>query len=353
MIVNPKMITIARESRGLSQSELAKSIGVAVSTISRMEYGYVDTAMVSLDKLSEVLNYPTDFFTQDFSIHPPNVHYRKRVNISPKIIRKADALMNIYRANIEKVLKTIQLKEANLPILNDNKYGSPKKVAAYLRSFWKVEKGPIKDLITLVEKNGIMVILFDFETDKIDGRSMMTEDGHPIIFLNRFFVGERQRMTLSHELGHIILHLSTFPTFERDEESEAFEFASEFLMPETEIRIDIESKLTIEKLSDLKRVWKVSMAGILYWSEKLSFITPNQSRYLWSQYSALGYKRGEPFQVQIDIPTLLNRMVTLYTKAMDFESTEKGIEEVAKIFKLSKEEFKNRYIAPKISLRVA
>lgn len=352
MTINPRMISLARESRGLTQTELAKKMGIAISSVSRLEFGYID-ADDSLDLLSDVLNYPKSFFSQTFQIQPPNIHYRKRLTLSPKIIRKADALMNIYRGNIEKMLTLIRLEEANLPIVTDNKYASPRKLAAYLRSFWNLPKGPIKDLVTLVEKHGIIVILFDFETDKIDGRSMITDDGHPVIFLNHLFPGERQRLTLAHELGHICMHMKTFPTFARDEEQEAFEFASEFLMPEFEIRYDLSTKLTIEKLGDLKRLWKMSMAALLHWAEKLKCITPNQSRYLWTQYSANGYKRGEPLPIYIDPPTLLTRMLNLYIEAQELANRKDSEDEVAKIFSLNSQEFKDKFISHAKVLRVA
>jgi Zn-dependent peptidase ImmA (M78 family)/DNA-binding XRE family transcriptional regulator len=351
MRINPKMITLARESRGLSQTELSQKIGISVSTISRFEDVPQENDEI-VEKIGSTLGYPVSFFYQDFLIQPPNIHYRKRLTLSPKIIRKADALMNIYRSNIEKMLKTIDLDAANIPVLTENKYDSPRKIAAYLRSYWQIGKGPIKDLVAIVEKHGIMVIMFDFETDKIDGRSMMTESGQPVIFLNKFLPGDRIRLTLAHELGHIIMHLRTIATFDRDEESEAFEFASEFLMPESEIRSSLISRLTLEKLADLKRIWKVSMAAILYWSEKLKYVTPNQSRYLWAQYSSLGYKKNEPISIQIDTPTLVARMVHLYIQSTGHES-EIAHEEVARVFNLNTSEFKTMYISPIFKLRIA
>lgn len=352
MTINPAMISMARESRGFNQTELANKMDVSVSTASRLEFGNIN-AEEYLDLLSDVLNYPKSFFSQNFSIQPPNVHYRKRLTLSPKTLRKADAQMNIYRGNIEKMLNTITLEQSNLPIIVENKYASPKKLAMYLRSFWSVPKGAIKDLVTLVEKHGIIVILFDFETDKIDGRSMMTEDGHPVIFLNKFFPGERQRLTLAHELGHICMHLETYPTYARDEEAEAFEFASEFLMPEYEIRYDLSQKLTLEKLADLKRVWKVSMGAILYWAEKLNCISPNQSRYLWSQYSANGYKRTEPLAIPLDQPTLFNRLINIYMQVLGLKDDNVSKEEIAKIFCLNIDEFLKKVFSTTSTLRIA
>lgn len=349
--INPKMITIARESRGLSQTELASLLKVSVSNVSR----YEDSTLINtetLKKISQVLKYPISFFSQNFLIQPPNIHYRKRLTLSPKIIRKADAVMNIYRGNIEKMLNTIDLDASNIPVVDNQKYGAPRKIAAYLRSYWRVERGPIKDLVALVEKHGIMVIMIDFETDKIDGRSMMTESGQPVIFLNRHLPGDRVRLTLAHEIGHIIMHLRTIPGFDRDEENEAFEFASEFLMPESEMRLAITSRLTLEKLADLKRIWKTSMASLLFWSEKLKLVTPNQSRYLWSQISSLGYNKKEPIPIQIDTPTLVARMIMLYTKTKN-EDIEKGYEIVANTFNLNIVEFKSLYVSPVFKLRVA
>lgn len=353
MKINPKMISIARESRGLSQTELANKLDVSISNVSRYEDGSIINESTVI-KIAEILDYPLSFFYQNFSIQPPNVHYRKRLTLSPKIIRKADALMNIYRGNIEKLLNTIDLDAANLPLLTESNYDKPKKIAQYLRSYWRVEAGPIKDLVGLVEKHGVIVVLFDFETDKIDGRSMMTEAGQPVIFLNRYFPGDRIRLTLAHELGHIIMHLRTFPTFGRDEEAEAFEFASEFLMPESEIKLSLSSsRLTLEKLADMKRIWKTSMAAILYWCEKLHRVTPNQSRYLWSQYSAMGYRKSEPVPVQIDSPTLLGRMVALYSKNMGDGDIDFGYTKTAVVFNLNLDEFKSMYVSPIFKMRVA
>lgn len=348
MAVNPKMIVIARESRGLTQSELAEKIDLPVSSLSRVEFGSLGLRDEMFDKLCKELNYPKEFFSQNFSIYPPNIHYRKRVTLSPKIVRKADALMNIYRSNIEKLLQTISLESANIPIIDDEKYSSPRQVASYLRSYWRVEKGPITDLVTLVEKHGIIVIMFDYETDRIDGRSMVTEYGHPIIFLNKNFSGDRQRMTLAHELGHIIMHLRTIPTFGRDEEAEAFEFAAEFLMPESQIKHNLPARLSLEILADQKRIWKVSMAAVLYWAEQLGRITQNQSRYIWAQYSGRGYKKHEPIMIEIDQPTLVKRMINMFMQDRQFSK-----DEIAEIFCLSKDELEQKFFSSVRTLRVA
>src|ERR1700733_7023672 len=60
--VNKELITLARESRGKSQSDLAELIGVRQGTISKYESGMIDVSDEDLEKLSSVLEYPKDFF---------------------------------------------------------------------------------------------------------------------------------------------------------------------------------------------------------------------------------------------------------------------------------------------------
>jgi Zn-dependent peptidase ImmA (M78 family)/DNA-binding XRE family transcriptional regulator len=345
---NGKMVSIARESRGYTQSELAKHLSIDSSTLCRLEYDSVSPSDEFINHLSSILNYPVSFFYQSFPVTPPNVHYRKRLTLSAKIIRKADAIMNIYRANIDTLLKQIDFTAPSLPIINDEKYDNPRKVAEFLRSYWNVPRGPINDLVTLVEKFGVIVVHIDYETDKIDGRSMISESGHPIIFLNKYFAGERQRMTLAHELGHLIMHMKTVPTFARDEEEEAFDFASEFLVPSFEIRSSFKPKLTLQMLFDLKRVWKVSVAALIMSAEKIGQITPNQSRYLWAQYSQAGYRKsGEPLPIGIDSPKILEKLVDVYKTGRMFNN-----DEMAVMFCLSANEFKDRFVSTQQKLRL-
>ena len=348
------MIELARLSRGINRSELAELTNISQSNISRMELGHIGISDQAIDSISKALNYPLEFFTQKINLYPPNIHYRKREIISQKILQKADALMNIYRIHIEEMLKNIELSIENIPVISkQEKCDTPEKVAEFIRSYWKVPKGAILNLTQIIEANGIIVIQLDFGTDMIDGRSMMTETGHPIIFVNKHSSGDRMRMTIAHELGHIIMHLKTIPTFARDEEEEAFRFASEFLMPYNEIKhefSDKSEKLSIGKLSDMKRKWKVSMQAILNWAEKNNCITKNQSRYLWSQIISLGMRKKEPIEIPKEDSTLINRMVNIIMESYEYSKND-----MASIFKINLSEFEERFFgnSQNVKLRIA
>jgi Zn-dependent peptidase ImmA (M78 family)/DNA-binding XRE family transcriptional regulator len=345
--INHRMIQLARESRGLTQSELAEKMDIPQGNLSRMERGdYAGIKDEYLEKFSKILNYPADFFYQTNQISTSDTHYRKSIVLDQKTKLKAEALMNIYKFHVEEMLVCLDLGNKNIPILREQ-HDSPEKTAKYLRSYWKIPKGPIDDLSMVIEQNGIIVIHIDFETDKIDGRTIIADTGHPIIFINKTASGDRQRITLGHELGHVILHLSTMPTFGRDEEIEAFAFAAEFLMPLSECEYDL-SNLSIERLADLKRVWKIAMQAILYRAQTQELIPYNKARYLWSQFSSKGWKKKEPIDVPKEMPTLFTRMVNILMKDLDYTK-----KDLAKIFKLNTQEIDDRFFSNKPKLRIA
>jgi len=345
---NSKALTLARESRGLTQKELSELVRIPQSNLSKYENGYYNTIdEESLKKLSDGLRYPPNFFKQQLEIFQPNLYYRKRVTVSSKLLSVAEATMNIYRANIQKLLQGGELQNSTLPTLDDQR-GNPQEVAAFLRQFWKIPRGAIDNLTKRLEDNGIIVVETDFLTDKIDGRSMTTERGNYILFYNKHLSGDRQRFTLAHELGHIMMHLSLPPVADVDVEKEANLFASEFLMPEREIKPHLVGrKLSIAVLADMKRVWKTSMQAILKWAEIIGAISTNHARYLWSQISTMGIKKKEPIEIPVERPTLLKEIIDAFIKQLSYSR-----EEIANMLCLNLEDFMDKYFSQHSIFRI-
>ncbi len=70
--INGKAIKLARESRRIIQSDLAKTLGIAPKSMSLIEMNRYRLKADKLPKLCEVLNYPESFFYQDpIIIYPP------------------------------------------------------------------------------------------------------------------------------------------------------------------------------------------------------------------------------------------------------------------------------------------
>ncbi len=280
-------------------------------------------------------------------MYPPNLHYRKKVSVSTKLVNQAEAVMNIHRENLQILLRSVDLGVYKLPNPSDVRNLKPEEVAQYLRSYWRIPKGPIENLTRLVESSGIIVIHIDFGTDEIDGRSMQSNTGVPIIFLNKKSSGDRQRLTLAHELGHVIMHLNSPYAFQGDVEKEAFRFAAEFLMPKAEIYQYLTGNLKIDRLADLKRQWKVSMQSIVYWAKELEAITLNQSRYLWSQFNSLRIREHEPIPIAQESVFLVGEIIKLHIRDLDY-----SVQDLANMLCLLEEEFKEKYLNQNKTLQI-
>ena len=334
------MITVARESRGFSQLELAEKLSLSPSNLSRMEQDFIEVGENHLKSISAILNYPEDFFYQEGETLPPALALRKRNVVAQKIILPIEAQVNIYRLNVEKLLKAIGQPEINLPVLDIEKLGSPAEAARKLRKLWKIEKGAINNLTQVLEDNGLFLINFDFNTERVDGMSILADGKFPIVFSNKRSLGDRQRFTLAYELGHLVMHLQTNPSFTRDISHEANEFAAEFLMPEKDIKGDFKDGVNLNVLADLKRKWKLSMQALLYRANDIGVITDNQKRYLINQFNSMNIRRREPAELDIqrENPMKLRDMITNYKNKQKL-----NVKQLALFFNSNEDEFLSKY----------
>jgi len=201
---------------------------------------------------------------------------------------------------------------------------SPAQIALQLRQQWGVTTPVIENLTALLEANGIFVSSFSFGTPRVDSRSILTDDKHPVIFINRDQEGDRQRFSLAYQLGQLIMHTFVPVHPQRDVGHEANEFAAEFLMPAALIRDDLSAGVTIPILGELKRKWKVSMIALLYRADDLGFITPNQKRYLIQQFNKLNIRRREPVELDIEKeqPALAKQLITDFRTRTKLSTTD-------------------------------
>jgi Zn-dependent peptidase ImmA (M78 family)/transcriptional regulator with XRE-family HTH domain len=310
--INPHMILLAREARGMTQTELAERLNSYKASISRIEHGDAPVDEGVLIALSQATRYPPQFFLQKGEIIPVNLSYRKRKKVPAKVLTPIEAQMNIIRKHVQTVTRALDKSKTGLPAFEVTEKNTPAQIALLVRKSFKVGVGPIENLSRLIEEKGTVVSSFDFGTDRVDSRSMLTDDGEPIIFLNRSLLGDRQRFSLAFELGHLIMHTFCVVPHDRDINHEANEFAAELLMPAKEIVTDFGDTITLALLGELKRKWKVSMIALLYRADDLGLLTPNQKRYLIQQFNDQKIRRREPPQLDVpkENPQLIRQMLT-------------------------------------------
>jgi Zn-dependent peptidase ImmA (M78 family)/DNA-binding XRE family transcriptional regulator len=312
--INRNLIIVARETRGLTQYELAEKLGISPAHMSKMEIGMVEIYDEYIDKLADILDFPKSFFFQEFEPMQPILNHRRRNKVAQKLITQIDAQINVFSMHISKVSQELELKFNTFPCLDTEQFGSPYNCAKELRKIWKLKEPVIDNLSKIIEDKGIMIVSFNFGTDRVDSRTVITPEGQAIIFVNKSLLGDRLRFSLAYELAHLIMHHCAMPSMDRDLGSEANKFAAEFLMPDKDIKKDMKEALNLDLLGKLKLKYKVSMQSLVYRADDLEIITDNQKRYLIQQFNQLKIRKREPqeYDVAKEQPYLLRNLLTQY-----------------------------------------
>ena len=181
----------------------------------------------------------------------------------------------------------------------------------------------------------------DFETDKIDGLSSVTNSGYKIIFLNNRMPNDRIRFSLAHELGHMVMHIENPPSSIEEAEDQANAFASQFLMPEEEIKPMLYN-LKISTLADLKRKWNVSMQSIIRRALDLGVISKETRRSFQIYFSKNKYNKSEPVPLPAETPSLIRSTIDIYHHELNYTD-----EDLSAVMKISPNDFSEWFIPVK------
>jgi Zn-dependent peptidase ImmA (M78 family) len=308
---NPDMLILAREYRGLNQTGLARLTPYDQSVISRFENGVIALAEEAVRVFSRALDFPVGFFEQTDKIYGLGcsfLFHRKRQTMPVLALRQVAAEVNVTRLRISRMLRGVEPEhEYEIVPKEPGVDGTPEQVAALVRASWRIRSGPIVNLTGAVESAGGMVIHCLFTNRKVDGISMWVTGDPPMFFLNEAAPGDRDRWTLAHELGHIIMHRNARPEIE----DEADRFAAEFLMPAKDIRPELQN-MTLARAAALKLKWRVSMIAIIRRAKQLEMLGHNQYRYLCMEMSRNGWKLREPNEIPRESANSLKALIEFH-----------------------------------------
>jgi Zn-dependent peptidase ImmA (M78 family)/DNA-binding XRE family transcriptional regulator len=344
---NHHMMILARDLRGMTQSDLARDLQTGQGTLSKYETGFNDPPESFVSDLANCLNLPEPFFYEPGRPHGlPPFHYRRRKKLSTKALNCIVAEMNLRRMHLSKLLISFSWKTNGvIPEIDTDEYRGRGKsalkaeqVAAQIRELWGLPYGPIPNMVELLESSGGIVIPCDFGTDLLDALSQRIEGMPVLFFVNVNAPTDRLRHTLAHELGHMVLHTVTVKSDDAMED-EADEFAGSFLLPADEIRPQLR-RFDLRQLANLKLYWKVSMGALAVRADRLGVITPYQSKMFWIEMGKLGYRKREPNEPPKEQPKLLRQMISFHMKKLGY-----SISEMAKLLHLKVAEYQEMYRA--------
>jgi Zn-dependent peptidase ImmA (M78 family)/transcriptional regulator with XRE-family HTH domain len=345
--VNPEMLILAREARGLIQSALAELLETTQATVSRYESGLVEAPCDYLGILAKALRRPVSFFYwQDRLYSSSCLYHRRRSRITLRDLKMIHAHVNLLRMQTVRLLRFADIQsDYCFHRLDAAKCGGPEDCARQLRQLWQLPTGPIRNLVRTIESAGGVVLRCPFGVVNIDGISQWPLDAPafpPVFFIHDEAPGDRCRRTLAHEIGHIVMH--HLPT--EDPEQEADRFASEFLMPADEIESEL-SNMTLQKAAALKTYWKTSMQSIIVRAYRLGKIELSSYEYLFRQITERGYRRCEPVPIPPEEPEMIRELFGVYS-----QSARRSLKEIAESLGMLEAEMRTDYWRGLFGLRL-
>lgn len=301
-----------RLSAGIGQIELAERASVAAGTISMVERGHAVLDPRALAAVAEVLDVTPEYLSRtrtEFASTTPQL--RAYADASQKVVDR-------FRADsvtaVEAIRDTrLRLVPDVLPVF-DGDVNDPAQIEAIALDARTLaglsDSEPVGNSIRAAERLGCVVLPMESELGRHLGLSLRVDDV-PVIRVARTSLdpedavpGDRQRFTVAHELGHLVLHAGLGAPVSADESSrrerEAHRFASAFLVPGDAVLEDLRElggRVTLTNLARLKEKWGLSIKAFVVRFRQLGVIDDEQSRSLYKQISARKWNKAEPVAV--------------------------------------------------------
>jgi Zn-dependent peptidase ImmA (M78 family) len=292
----------ARIGKGLSLRGLSEKTGnyVSAQVIHKYELGKAMPGSDVLIHLAKALDVKVEYFFRPDSVQVTlsAPAYRKRRAASTKHLQsmraKAKEWVERY-LEVESLFPNNRFMGAKIPNLDQRaikKINDVEGLAVFLRKLWILGIDPIENLIEVLEDHGVKVVILEGE-ENFDGLSCWANNKIPVILLKKGLSGDRQRSSLAHELGHLIMDVS--PNV--DEEKAAFRFSGAFLVPEEVVYQELgrqRNTIDLGELVMLKKKYGMSMQQWVYRAKDLSIISESRAAELFRLFRAKGWHRNEP-----------------------------------------------------------
>lgn len=305
MIANfPERLKSARKMAGLSMEALAERSGKVVTkqAIGKYEKGRMQPTGEVLAAMSSALGVKPGYF-----FRPPGPAALKKPEFRRKAKLSATEKGRIEHQGLDFLERYLEIED----ILDERvDFSNPipenmRKVEALedvehaageLRRRWELGQAPISNLMEILEERGIRLFELD-ASETFHGLSAWAGDT-PLIAIRRQDDLLRQRFTIAHELGHMLLD------FEQDCEGRAREkrchdFAGALLLPREVILNALGRKrahIDIWEAKRIKGIYGISIQATITRAYRLGIIEEGTFKRFWIKVSREGWKKDEPGQ---------------------------------------------------------
>ncbi len=300
--------------KNLSLKEAGKLLGMSATAISKYEKGLIVPNSAKIIEFANAYQVKTLELLKVYS--KPEMKFsafRKKSRLQGQ---KLLLLQNIIQDEVAKYLEVLDLNNIHSSF-SFKKYDCEsleevEEAANQFRKYMQISlKQPLSDLINMLENLGIVIIFVHNSKgifNDFDGLSEIVNGVPIIVLLEGMKDGARQRFTIAHELGHLLLQ---FKNKDLDEEKMCHRFASALLMPKEAVIREFgitRSNINFGELEAFKQEYKVSYAEINYRLKDLNIIND----YLYKKLSILINKnigKNDPNPIQAEISYQFRKLV--------------------------------------------
>lgn len=307
-----------RLARNLTLEALSEKMGgiVTKQALSKYEQNQAHPSPTVLARLSASLGVKANYFLSVPDITIRYVAYRKATSLSPR--EKARVESVVSQCLEDRIRVQTLVGQAKTDVLPWNKLEissleDTEKQASYMRNLWELGSSPISDVVDTFEEHQLCVLSIDAD-ERFDGMAALGYDTAGgilagAIISRQDIPGERQRLNLTHELGHLVLNIPEG----MDEEKAAFRFGTAFLVPAAQLIREVGAKrdyIYISELQLLKKRYGISIQALLYRMLELGIINDSYYRRWTIFINKQGWKKREPNELARETPKWLTRNLT-------------------------------------------
>ena len=205
----------ARLAACLNQSELAAAVGVTRQAVSAYEQGEKSPDHETMTRIAEALKQPVSYFASEdrpvFGEYS-SIFFRtvgpatKRRNMACTVLSKWFTQVTTY---IDQLVNfpVVQIPTVS-PAAENGRYEAEEieTAAEECRKSWSLGFGPISNMVSLLEVNGITVCRCGVDRDSVEAFSFWNGNRPFVVLASEKKSAVRSRYDAAHELGHLVLH---------------------------------------------------------------------------------------------------------------------------------------------------
>lgn len=318
-IFSGSRLVLARHFRGREAADLAESLGVKRQYIHQIETNARRPTPEMWDAIAETMAFHRTFFALELPAdYGPSVgHFRTFKSATKRELEQVRAQGKVFELLVRHVESAVKLPRPIVPRFEATSTEDAERAAEHCRLAWGLPlTAPIGHLSRVLEHAGVAIGSFISSRSKISAFSWYGMN-RPFAVRNHFMPPSRNRFSLAHELGHLVMHTSADWGCSDVLEEQADRFASAFLMPAAGFSLEYPQGawLDWQELFRLKSRWGASVQAVVRRARDLGLLPAVLYQRACRHVGASGWRKNEPGEPSsAELPEVISAATALVAR---------------------------------------